>query len=235
MSNICKDSLVLEDGKIQVFFTGVQSADLNMVLQQEEVVELASAFEKVNHFFKVHNVSWTWIVRNDLLNEKMHDELKVAGYLCDWETTAMFCNVMNVEGRKTQYLKIRECHDLNFWGMPLLEAFDSTEILLQQYIQAHQRPKTGVYHYVGFLEETPVTALTVSMNSGVARLDDVGTIPKYQRNGYASELIRFVLDRLKDQGIVECYLGASTDGMGVYKNIGFQEMFKISGFKQIRI
>ncbi len=129
-----------------------------------------------------------------------------------------------------------ECgEELNFWGTPLGEAFNAAPEVLQQYIQAHtrnQKDKRSFYHYVGFLETQPVVSLTLSIYRNLSRIDDVGTLPPYQKKGYATEMIRYALVKSYELGARMCFLGAAQMGLKLYQNLGFNALFNINIFRE---
>jgi GNAT superfamily N-acetyltransferase len=79
---------------------------------------------------------------------------------------------------------------------------------------------------VGYLADTPVTALTLSIAAGIGMLNDVGTHPDHQRKGYASALIAHALNYAQGQGAHICYLEASSSGVTVYEKLGFEKLFR---------
>ncbi|AZL16346.1 GNAT family N-acetyltransferase [Rickettsiales endosymbiont of Stachyamoeba lipophora] len=83
------------------------------------------------------------------------------------------------------------------------------------------------------MDSTPVTAITLSINNNIAKIDDVGTLPQYQGKGYASIMIKYALNKAKECGVDYCFLEASKAGLSVDKKIGFNELFsnKIFGLK----
>lgn len=68
--------------------------------------------------------------------------------------------------------------------------------------------------------------MTLSLNKGVARIDDVGTLPEFQGKGYATHLMNDVLFTAKQLGADHCFLESSDSGLGIYKKLGFELLFE---------
>ena len=233
---ISQASLTLEGRKLSAHFTGVDSEHLNMVIQKERLHNQSQAFESVADFFAQFGVKWAWTIQGDLVDETFLKSIESAGYVWSDEITVMECDLRHKDFKNEKSkLKIQECsNSMRDWGAPLVKAFESTEEICAQYIQAHSKGQKGLYHYVGFWKGEPISALTLSVHKGLARLDDVGTLPVFQRQGYASELIQWTLENAKIMGATMCYLGASSQGLSVYQQLGFDALFNIQIFQKKR-
>ncbi|AZL16338.1 GNAT family N-acetyltransferase [Rickettsiales endosymbiont of Stachyamoeba lipophora] len=98
---------------------------------------------------------------------------------------------------------IEDDNNLNQWKQPLCEAFESNEESILQYVKSHQRfqdNKGKLYHFVGFIDNSPVTSLTFSINNNIARIDKVATFPKHQDKGYATGMLKYLLSKTKELG-----------------------------------
>jgi len=77
-----------------------------------------------------------------------------------------------------------------------------------------------------------VSALTLSLGAGLARLDDIGTVQEYQGQGYATALVHSALAFARAQGARMCVLEASLDGLSIYRKAGFERLFDYRTFCQ---
>jgi ribosomal protein S18 acetylase RimI-like enzyme len=64
------------------------------------------------------------------------------------------------------------------------------------------------------------------MQSKVARIHDVGTLPEYQNKGYATQLMKHAINEAINLGADYCFLEASESGLSVYQKLGFKPLFK---------
>jgi ribosomal protein S18 acetylase RimI-like enzyme len=122
--------------------------------------------------------------------------------------------------------EIKENNDhLDEWMVPLIEAFESTYENTLVYRKAHEAALakgTLLYHFSVYDKGNPVSSLTVSVHGTSARIDDVGTLPACQGKGYASCLVAHALGEAKKRGAAYCFLEASSQGLSLYKRIGFK-------------
>jgi ribosomal protein S18 acetylase RimI-like enzyme len=77
-----------------------------------------------------------------------------------------------------------------------------------------------------YKQEQPISSITLSINNDLARIDDVGTLPEFQRKGYATHLIKDALSAAKKLNVNYCFLESSTSSFSIYKSLGFEFLFK---------
>lgn len=125
-----------------------------------------------------------------------------------------------------------KAHDnqLNDWIMPLVGAFESTIEMCRIYATTHEsalKKNINLRHFSLYKQEKSIASITLSMHDNtIARIDDVGTLPTFQGQGYASGLMRYVLSEAKKLGAQYCFLESSDSGLGVYQKLGFEPLFK---------
>ncbi|EPL3925643.1 GNAT family N-acetyltransferase [Morganella morganii] len=123
------------------------------------------------------------------------------------------------------------------WAEPLEAAFPAGEndgedapdfSIVSDYISYHQRAMANgaeLYHAVLLCQGKPVSCITLSLSEYGARIDDLGTVPVYQGNGYATLLLDYALTLCRTRGIRDCYLDASSEGLSLYQKLGFRTLF----------
>jgi ribosomal protein S18 acetylase RimI-like enzyme len=74
-----------------------------------------------------------------------------------------------------------------------------------------------------FYGKTLVSSLLVLTNENISGLYFIVTRKEYQKRGFATILINFILNRLYDDGIKEIILHANHNSFGLYKKLGFIE------------
>ncbi len=55
-----------------------------------------------------------------------------------------------------------------------------------------------------------------------ANILNVYTYPEFRRRGIARQLMQFIIDWCRDQGLAMVYLHASEDGCALYESLGFE-------------
>uniref|UniRef100_UPI002B062129 GNAT family N-acetyltransferase n=2 Tax=Enterobacterales TaxID=91347 RepID=UPI002B062129 len=142
------------------------------------------------------------LVTEKSVAEALHPQIMAAGYEADGETRAMHLCIE--EWQPSSVLpagcEIREVNDqLSLWAEPLDAAFPAGEddeeapdfSIVSDYIRYHQRAMangTELHHAVLLCQGKPVSCITLSLSEYGARIDDLGTVPAYQGNGYATLL-----------------------------------------------
>lgn len=76
-------------------------------------------------------------------------------------------------------------------------------------------------HYIGYLDDQPVTAATLLLVDGVAGLFDIATPPDFRRQGFCSAISWRLLQEAQTHGYQQAYVWSSQLGRGVYQRIGF--------------
>ena len=86
---------------------------------------------------------------------------------------------------------------LNEWMIPLIGAFESTIDICSMYAAIHEKAlknHMNMHHFSLYKRGSPIKAsLTLSIMDTFARIDDVGTLPKFQNKGYATRLMIYAL------------------------------------------
>ncbi|POZ59996.1 GNAT family N-acetyltransferase [Chromobacterium alticapitis] len=118
---------------------------------------------------------------------------------------------------------------LSDWIVPLAGAFESTFETCSIYAGRHEialKNNVNLSHYSLYKQGKPIASITVSLNNGIARVDDVGTLPEFQGKGYATHLVHYVLSKAKTLGAKYSFLESSSHGVGVYEKLGFEPLFE---------
>lgn len=77
-------------------------------------------------------------------------------------------------------------------------------------------------HFIGFIEEEPAGAATLSLGGGVAGLANIATRPAFRRRGVARSIVSHVLQEAKHLGLDVAVLSADPAGEALYKALGFE-------------
>jgi GNAT superfamily N-acetyltransferase len=91
--------------------------------------------------------------------------------------------------------------------------------------------RTGFTGYVGYLDGTPVASTAIVIEAGVIGIYAVGTLPGYQRRGYAEALLRYAVDRARAESALErLVLQSSQAGLPLYLKLGFRKVTEFQVF-----
>ena len=86
-------------------------------------------------------------------------------------------------------------------------------------------------HYVGRLDGTAVSTVSVLVKSGVAGIYFVCTVPDVRRRGFGAAITRHAMLEARAIGCSAVVLGASSMGYRVYTRLGFEEIFRYRLFE----
>ncbi|MEX0425092.1 GNAT family N-acetyltransferase [Providencia rettgeri] len=201
---------------------------------------LISDYEKAEALFKKQTKPYVLVVHDQILS-LFESEIIARRLVFDGESTAMILP----QGALSQYNSppplntdfqiIQSNERLEDWAQPLITAFpvdsdtdESDSTVTDEYIRYHQRAldkQTNMVHLVLFADQQPVSTLTMTFNNQTARLDDIGTDIQYQGKGLATLLIKHALYLCHQQGVKQCVLESSSDGLSIYKKLGFEPIF----------
>jgi ribosomal protein S18 acetylase RimI-like enzyme len=214
---------------IAAFTTGVPSSGLNPAFIRSFNQGLIRDLQSCQDFYRKADVPWA-LVLPEYINEPALEHLLIeSGFQVVDTGVAMSFDLSHLQNFSRHSLHIEAVEDLQAWRIPIEKAFESNPASMNKYTNRHQlalQNSNNMQHFVGFLGEQPVSALSTSIVDNVARIDDVATCPEFQNKGNASELIAHTLQYIKDLGIDTCFLEASEQGLQVYLRAGFQRLFK---------
>lgn len=222
--------LHLGDGA-NAYMTG--GAELNYIYITRNTNALDKILNQGRQFFD-QDLSFEVIIPQELCTPQMAGVLNAMGYYQKSKSVSMAVDLDRFLINKTANFDtetIIKANDdqLNDWMMPLVGAFESTFEICSIYATIHEsalKKNVNLRHFSLYKQETPIASITLSLNNGIARIDDVGTLPEFQRKGYATHLMRYVLSEAKRLGARHCFLEASDSGLGVYQKLGFEPLFK---------
>ena len=78
---------------------------------------------------------------------------------------------------------------------------------------------------VGYADGGPVATAGAAVHHGIVEIDWVATLPGVRRLGYGAAITAAVVDVAPELPAV---LIASDDGQGVYRRLGFLDLFRIT-------
>ena len=223
-------------GNLVAFATGVQDPGLNPAIINEVNESLFNVLVSCQMFYVKKNLPWALVLPEYLRNEAVDDLLQQQAFVLTGKGVAMSALMEDIQFPSlSSPLSIREMSgNLGAWSVPLIHGFESTPEFTGTYTQRHllaSQSDALIYHFSGFINDTAVSSLTLSLCGSHARIDDVATIPAYQQKGYATELIYAALTYAKHLNINTCFLEASASGLNLYKRVGFNELFKNSYYE----
>ena len=220
----------IDYGDLVSYATGVQASGLNPTYVNEIEEQFSEHVTRCQAFYNQRELPWTLAIPDYLYEKSIEVLLQKHLLELAWKETAMMALIDNITTPVTHSpLSVKEMKgDLNIWSIPLIHGFESTPEVTKVYTIRHELASQSgarIHHFSGFIDDTVVCSLTLSLCNENARIDDVATIPAFQKKGYATQLMCEALNFAKKLNVKKCFLGASENGLNIYKKIGFNELF----------
>jgi GNAT superfamily N-acetyltransferase len=214
--------------------TEIQDPGLNILFIREAVPSLEQIIVEGSAFFKTAEISWYVEIPLHLCSEAWLKELAKYGFHPTEVTVAMALPLKMSSDLHQEISEIKPMNNrLDEWAMPLI-AFPSTTIAVnKEYKNRHERAlmrNKALFHFSLFENSEVISSLTLSLNEGLARIDDVATKPGFQGKGYATKLIKYALHTAAKKGASFCFLEASQKGLSIYQNMNFRCLFENQTF-----
>lgn len=211
--------------------TNIPVADLNLLYIHKSPLCIKQLLEQGQSFYAQQNLPFTVIIPEIILTPIHTEIFKNQNYISLSESTCMAIKLANftTDTPLKENLTILAAKNLTDWNLPLIGAFESTSELTSLYKARHQQALirgTNLQHFCVYHEEAPISSISLSIHNQAARIDDVGTLPKFQKQGYATQLINYALSEAQKMGAEYCFLESSDMGSSMYQKIGFRSLFQ---------
>lgn len=217
-------------GNLIAFTTGVQASGLNPAIVNRLDDSFATNLTACKLFYSQQKLPWALVLPEYFYNETIHSLIQEHSLRLTGKGVAMAVELENIQlPSPTVSLTIKDMQDdLHTWSIPLIHGFESTPEVTEVYTKRHSEAiKAGapLHHFSGFINDMVVCSLSLSLCGENARIDDVSTMPAYQKQGFATALIFSALKHAKQLNAHTCFLEASDSGLSLYKRAGFNELF----------
>lgn len=228
--SISKECLDFDD-LTTAYLTGVDTEHDNLVFIRKDVDANNEILNQCKDFYKINNTPWNVVVTEKFISSKLERSLKNINFSFIGKSEAMFIDLKKQNKPDNMgNMDIRTVSDrLDQWLKPLAGAFDLTFKVMRQYADVHEmalKNKANFYHFTLFIDNEPISSLTLSLETNIARIHDVGTLPENQNKGYATHLVKHAINEAINMGAEYCFLEASESGISVYQKLGFNPLFK---------
>lgn len=220
-------TLELED-VATAYMTAVPVADLNILYIKNHTDILDKILGQAKQFFDRDNLEFIVIIPEEFEASKI---LKEVGYSYKEQSVAMGVDLQTLKLKDVTKDIIHANDDkLNDWASSMIAFPSANNDISFKYMDTHklaQRRKANFYHYSLYKQGRSISSITLSIDDGgIARIDDVATLPEFQGKGYATSLMNYVLLEAKNKGASYRFLESSESGLSIYQNLGFKTLFK---------
>jgi predicted GNAT family acetyltransferase len=161
--------------------------------------------------------------------------LRAAGLRCQHHLPGMVCDLqaMRTEFRRPAGLSIAPLEDFSIFQRHEHPFFGPMTTkrrrnLIEGIGWMVRREPRRAWHFVASLGDAPVGCATVFLGAGVAGLYHVATAEWLRGHGIGKAVTVAALEHARDLGYRAAILHSSKDGERIYRQIGFQEVCKMS-------
>ena len=130
--------------------------------------------------------------------------------------------------------EVNDAERLNQWHYPFVAGFGmpdfAVDALIDLFKQISFVNQLPLLHYTGWLEGKPVAAGSVYLAAGVAGIYNVVTVPEARRKGIGTLITLALLRKAQMSGYRISILHTSRMGLGVYRQLGFQQYCSIEQY-----
>lgn len=97
-------------------------------------------------------------------------------------------------------------------------------IFYDAYARHGYGPDAFSLHYIGYLDDTPVTSGTLLDAGGCASIYDVSTPPALRRQGFGGAITHALMWEIRNRGYTDTWIWSSNMAKSVYQKLGYVEV-----------
>ncbi|WP_417237115.1 GNAT family N-acetyltransferase [Bizionia paragorgiae] len=127
---------------------------------------------------------------------------------------------------RLSFKMVTEMTEAKIWTAVFKQAFGyliSEDLVLKNLNKIH--------FYITFEDSKPIGVVKLHRTNNIAGIYSLGVPVAFRGNGYAKEIMHFVLNKAMQQGATVATLQASKLGQGMYERMGFKNDFTVHSYK----
>jgi ribosomal protein S18 acetylase RimI-like enzyme len=194
--------------------------------------EIDQKIQETIEYFESKSLPFVWQVDPQSRPHDLADRLEKAG-LVRSDGTGMAIEIENMvvpqEPERFRYERVTSPKQVEEYAKLLPKAYGMPEFGWDFFTGLFT--KIGVIedfqHYIGYLDDVPVSTSSILYAVGVAGLYNVATLPEARGNRVGSVMSAVPFADAADRGYKIGILHSSKMGYNVYKRLGFQEICKL--------
>lgn len=221
---------------LQGFISGIKYMMMNSIFDGDPRLT-HSDVQDILEYFKNHQLPMMWFLspKGRKLAQILRDvgleeaSMQVLGMVLDLKSI----NHKKMAEKTTSYdIRPASTVDADVFADIFLESFE-----VRSFLRKDMRifAKNFLAHphstnFIGYLDEKPVTTVSVVYDAGVAGVYNVATLPEARGKGFAHAAMAKVIEDILANGYQYSILHATPMGKGVYTKLGYQEYFSFQRF-----
>jgi GNAT superfamily N-acetyltransferase len=118
--------------------------------------------------------------------------------------------------------QVRDDQMMTEWLRATEAGFGADEsIFYDAYARHGYGPDALSLHYIGYLDDTPVTSGTLLDAGGWATAYDISTPPAFRQQGFGGAITHFLMEETRKRGYADTWIWSSDMAVSVYQKLGF--------------
>jgi len=177
-------------------------------------------------FFADHDAAWS-VVFTDSFTPDARDLLVARGFYRRWASPLMLLDgppqrvPVHPHARPIRATTLEHLHDV---ARVMSAAFATDYATNRRIARAEMLEHPAITHYLIYERDQAACCATVARCGSMAGVWNVGTSPRFQRQGYASTIMLALLDDLRATGCTTTTLMASPSGKPLYDRLGYRQI-----------
>jgi GNAT superfamily N-acetyltransferase len=224
------------------FYTGIQFPLFNGVLYAKlKPTGVKAVIDSLQAKIDEQGASALWWISPQSKPDNLGSLLEQQGLKPAGETPGMAIDLVLLENKPETITNftIRKVGSMEMqalWARIAAIGTGFSDIATEEMVRLEETlsdPQYKAQHrYIGFLNDTPVATSALVLDSGVAGIYAVATIPEARRKGIGRFMTLIPLLEAKQIGYRVGILQASSMGYQIYKKIGFKDICKYRTYLQ---
>ncbi|WP_262250363.1 GNAT family N-acetyltransferase [Parapedobacter soli] len=199
----------------------------NRVWQSEENAK--TAIENVKEILQQCSTNHTFTKWN-VLQDDEHKEAENLGLSLKSIQIGMSLNLQNYNIQSSNHhlflVQVNNTEKAVLWSAVFQQCFGYS--ISSKIIEAI---KDDVAFYLINDNQDTVGCVATFIKDNQIGIHSLGVLNKYRKQGIAETVMHILLHEAKNNGLVNAHLQSSMLGLGIYKKIGFEEIFKMCNYK----
>lgn len=118
--------------------------------------------------------------------------------------------------------QVRDDQMLSQWVRVSEAGFGSElAIFYDAYARHGYGPDARSLHYIGYLDDAPVTSGTLLDAGGCAIIYDISTPPTFRHQGFAGAMTHALMQQIRHRGYADTWIWSSNMAKSVYRRLGY--------------
>jgi len=230
------NSSLYNRGSIWAMNTGIASADLNMVWNEEPLTaDDGKTIQDVKNYFRQTGLPFWWWVFPDSQSPTTCNMLKAEGFSFVDGIPSLLADLtaLSVDQHDTS-LQVRQVinkEELSWWEEISFAGFGFPPGTRQQYHRFvgtfNLSPESPHKFFLAFWKEKPVATSLLFLHENACGIYFVATLAEYRKKGIGRGLTLATMHFARQAGAQFATLQSSPDGLRVYQHAGFQEYCRV--------